>query len=132
MTLDVDTSALLERSIEEAERSACEALLDVEPDAVTARRTVVEARRGGDAIERCAARDHARALRAGLGPVPGGRARRCAAATTAERPGVRTLDARHIAAATTEQAPVVSYDGRLTSAAEAEGLEVIAPRNPRQ
>ncbi|QBI20760.1 PIN domain-containing protein [Egibacter rhizosphaerae] len=131
MTLYVDTSALLKLYVEEAESVACEALLDAEPDVVTARHTAVEARRALtvllDGGELAAAREQFAQDWTQLRVVEVDAALCETAAAIAERTWVRTLDALHIAAAAGAQTPVVSYDGRLAKAAEAESLEVIAP-----
>ncbi len=133
MSLYVDTSALLKLYIEEPDSDACEALLVTDSDWVTARHTLVEARRNlqrllgsgdehldalaqfTDDWQRCRVVE----LDAGL----------ClSAAQIAERTGARTLDALHLAAAVaTRTATIVTYDRRLAQAARREGLAVAHP-----
>jgi uncharacterized protein len=133
VSLYVDTSALLKLYVDEPDSDSCEALLTTDPDWVTARHTLVEARRN---------------LRRLLGPsddyldalaqftddwtrcrVVELDADLClSAAQIAERTGARSLDALHLAAAvSSEVATVVTYDRRLAQAARDEGLTVANP-----
>ena len=133
MSLYVDTSALLKLYVEEPDSVACETLLVTDEDWVTARHTLVEARRNlrrllgsGDEYldaltqftddwQRCRVVE----LDAGL----------ClSAAQISERTGARTLDALHLAAAiATQSATMVTYDRRLARVARDEGLTVAHP-----
>lgn len=133
MSLYVDTSALLKLYIDEPDSDHCEVLLNADPDWVTGRHTLVEARRnlrrllglGDDYIDALAQftddwqRCRVVELDADL----------ClSAAQMAERTGARTLDALHLAAAVATQTPtIVTYDRRLAQAARDEGLDVAHP-----
>lgn len=131
MSLYVDSSAFLKRSLAEADSAACDDILLGDPEWVTGRHTVVEVRRnlarglGGPALSaarRHFERDFRRSYVVELDR------RTCAlAARLAEETGARTLDALHLAAAQRAGGPprLVTYDVRLARAARALGWTVL-------
>ena len=132
MSLYVDTSALLERYIDEDESAACERLLVADPSWVTARHTWVEVLRNLGRLlqgaERARVRSVFRADWSRMLVVE-------LDVTTCERAGdlaetlqVRTLDALHLAAAERAGAgalPFLTYDVRQAQAARSLGWTVL-------
>ena len=131
MQLYLDSSALVKLVVSEAETSALRTYLagcrsDVRISAALARTEVGRAiamHRSIGLVET------ARSVIARLHLVPLNNRLLDAAATTLP-PGLRTLDAIHLAAAMTvpDLRAVVTYDNRLSEAAAAAGLAVVAPR----
>jgi uncharacterized protein len=132
MSLYVDTSALLERYIDEDESAACERVLVTDPSWVTARHTRVEVLRNLGRLlrgpERARVRNTFRADWSRMLVVE-------LDATTCDRAGdlaetlqVRTLDALHLAAAERAGAgalPFLTYDVRQAQAARSLGWTVL-------
>lgn len=128
----VDTSALLKRYVEEPDSDRAEGLLRLDPDWLTARHTLVEARRH---LTRLLVDPAARAV--ALGSFASDWARMqvveldavtCeTAAAIAETTGARTLDALHLAAAVRalgNGAAFLTFDGRQAAATRLLGLDV--------
>lgn len=132
MSTYVDSSALLKRYVEEADSAAADALLRADHALLTARHTIVEVRRnlarllsGRDLIAaRTAFADDLRSISI----IELDEATCESAASIAERTGVRTLDALHLAAAQRVSEPGVgflTFDLRQAQAARALGLAVV-------
>ncbi|CAN5294124.1 type II toxin-antitoxin system VapC family toxin [soil metagenome] len=137
MRVYVDSSALLKRSIDEAESEALEAALDgyVDDDAVMissslawievsrALRTLLD----DDALDDDEAHEAISVALSGVAE----RAITEDVVSLARRiapPRLRTLDAIHVATAVLLDADVVlTYDGRLAAACRHHGLAVVAP-----
>jgi hypothetical protein len=128
----VDSNALLERYVEEADSDAADALLRAGGGLLTARQTVVEVRRdlgrilsGRDLVAaRAAFADDLRSISI----IELDEATCESAASIAETTGTRTLDALHLAAAQRISAPGVgflTFDVRQAQAARALGLTVV-------
>lgn len=128
----VDTSALRKRCVDEPDSDRAEGLLRADPDWVTARHTLVEARRnlsrllvdpGARAVALGSlARDWSRMQVVELDAVT------CeTAAALAETTGARTLDALHLGAAVRALGTgcaFVTFDVRLARVARDVGLDV--------
>jgi predicted nucleic acid-binding protein len=129
MPLYLDTSALLKRYIAEPDSAACEERLLADPVWITARHTLVEARRN---LARLLAGDELAAARRQLADdwrrinVVELDAVTCdAAAAIAEATGARTLDALHLAAASrlgVGAIVLMTFDAQQARAARALGL----------
>ena len=129
MPLYLDTSALLKRYIAEPDSAACEERLLAGPVWITARHTLVEARRN---LPRLLAGDELAAARRQLADdwrrinVVELDAVTCdAAAAIAEATGARTLDALHLAAASrlgVGAIVLMTFDAQQARAARALGL----------
>jgi len=131
MTLYVDTSAILKRYVDEPDSDRAEQLLASDPELVTARHTIVEARRNlARLLEGAALASARRAFSADidafalveLDPTT------CdLAASIADQTGARTLDALHLGAARRLGAGLafLTFDVRQAQAARALGLAVL-------
>lgn len=129
MPLYLDTSALLKRYIAEPDSAACEDRLLADPVWITARHTLVEARRN---LARLLADDALEAARRQLSDdwrrinVVELDAVTCdTAAAIAEATGARTLDALHLAAASrlgVGAIVLITFDAQQARAARALGL----------
>lgn len=131
MQLYLDSSALVKLVVSEAESSALRTYLaeyrsDVRLAAALARTEVVRAVAMHHSIELI---ETARSIIARLLLMPLNN-RLLDAAATALPPGLRTLDAIHLAAAMTvpDLRAIVTYDGRLAQAATTAGIAVVSPR----
>jgi predicted nucleic acid-binding protein len=127
--LYLDASALVKLVIRESESAALRRFLKRNGPVYSSRIAMVEVPR---AVSRQRERDAARQVDAVLGGVRWielDEAMADAAASTPP-PGLRTLDAIHVAAALAlgeVLTAVVAYDARLADAARAAGLHVAAP-----
>lgn len=131
MALYVDTSALLKRYVEEADSEPCERHLLADPVWVTARVTLVEARRNLarllDDRPLALAREQLAADWRRMNVVELDELTCEIAAGIAEATGARSLDALHLAAATRvgrAALTVLTFDVRQAQAARALGFAV--------
>lgn len=132
MSLYVDSSALLKRYVDEPDSAAADELLRSDPGLVTGRHTVVEVRRN---LARLISGSQLGRVKAAFGAdlasfaiVELDAATCDAAAAIAERIGVRSLDALHLAAAQRvggSAIPFLTFDLRQAQAARALGFTVV-------
>jgi predicted nucleic acid-binding protein len=135
MQVYLDTSALVKLVVREQESSALRRYLRTAPDdvrfsAAISRTELIRAVGRGGSFEVVA---HARRVLSRLDMV-GLTNRLLEEAGSLGPPDLRTLDAIHLAAARTAPAlrALVTYDARLTRAAEAMGITVATPGRERQ
>lgn len=128
MSQYIDSSALLAVLLDESTTDRMRALLDRDPDWLTARHTFVEVRRNLARVVVAGDLDDARAdfavIWARMRVVESDPVTCDLAAQLAEATGVRTLDALHLAAARRigPDVPVLTLDRRLGEAARTLGM----------
>ena len=132
MSTYVDSSALLKRFVDETDSADADALLQADPELLTARHTIVGARWNLARLLSGRELAAARATFAGdlrsVSIIELDEATCDSAASIAESTGARTLDALHLAAAQRISAPGVgflTFDLRQAQAARAIGLIVL-------
>ena len=130
--MDIDSSALLKRYVDEPDYGAAAAILASDSSLLTARHTIVEVRRNLGRLldERDAAAAEAAFLEdiAAFGIVELDGVTCEIAADIAAITGARTLDALHLAAARRlggAAVPLVTFDVRQAQAARTLGLAVL-------
>ncbi len=130
--MDIDSSALLKRYVDEPDSGAAAAILASDSSLLTARHTIVEVRRNLGRLldERDAAAAEAAFLEdiAAFGIVELDGVTCEIAADIAAITGARTLDALHLAAARRlggAAVPLVTFDVRQAQAARTLGLAVL-------